>query len=76
LRKAHSNIPVQMIFGAGRAISLARILIALAGKLVTAADAITIAGFGSRFDGNKSHGVLQANIACGTVRGEGAVSQE
>jgi hypothetical protein len=57
LRKAHSNIPVQMIFGAGRAISLARILIALAGKLVTAADAITIAGFGSRFDGNKSHGV-------------------
>src|SRR6201987_5310425 len=46
-----------MIFGAGRAISLARILIALAGKLVTAADAITIAGFGSRFDGNKSHGI-------------------
>lgn len=65
LRKAYSNIPVEMIFGAGRAISLARILIALAGKLVTAANAITITGFGSRFDGNKSHKVSPSKHSMG-----------
>lgn len=65
LRKAHSNIPVEMIFGAGRAISLARVLIALAGKFVTAANTITIAGFGSRFDGNKSHGVSPSKHSMG-----------
>jgi hypothetical protein len=69
LRKAHSHIPVEMIFGAGRAISFARILIALAGKLVTSADAITIAGFGSRFDGNKSHGVSPSKHSTGHSAG-------
>ena len=44
-----------MILGASRAIALARVFIALAGKLVTAADTVAIASFGSRFYGNERH---------------------
>src|SRR5258706_3751955 len=45
-----------MVFGAGRAVAFAGIFIAQAGKLVATADAIAVAGFGGRLDGNERHG--------------------
>src|SRR5882762_1227803 len=44
-----------MVFGAGRAVAFAGILIAQAGKFIAAANAIAIAGFGRRLDGNERH---------------------
>jgi hypothetical protein len=45
-----------MVFGAGGAVAFAGVLIAEAGKLVAAADAIAVAGFGGGFDGDERHG--------------------
>jgi hypothetical protein len=41
-----------MVFGARRAIAFASVLIAQAGELIASADAIAVAGFGSRLDGD------------------------
>jgi hypothetical protein len=54
-----------MILGASRAIALARVFIALAGKLITTTDTVAIASFGSRFDGNERHLLSPEKIAWG-----------
>jgi hypothetical protein len=41
-----------MVFGAGRAIAFAGVLIAQAGELIASADAIAVAGFGGGLDGD------------------------
>src|SRR5713101_1093049 len=55
LGDSRTGIYLKMVFGAGRAEAFARILIAQAGKLVAAADAIAVAGFGSGLDGDERH---------------------
>jgi len=57
-RNAQAGVPLKMILGAGGAIAFAGIFIALAGQIVTAADAIAIAGSGSGFNGYESHSVV------------------
>ena len=52
---AHAQIPVEMIFAASRAISLASILVAKAGEFVAAANAVTVASFGSGLDRDQWH---------------------
>src|SRR6267154_2081954 len=44
-----------MVFAAGRAVGFAGIFIAEAGQLIASADAIAVAGFRGRFDGDERH---------------------
>src|SRR5437016_5033506 len=44
-----------MVFGASRAVTFAGIFITQAGQLITSADAIAIARFGSGLDGDQRH---------------------
>src|SRR5437879_320171 len=44
-----------MILSAGRAIAFPGVFIAQAGEFVASADAIAVAGFGGRLDGDKRH---------------------
>jgi hypothetical protein len=59
--KANAEVPVEMIFAACGAISLAGIVVAKAGKLVAAADAVTVASFGSGLNRDEWHGFLSDN---------------
>jgi hypothetical protein len=54
---ANSEVPVEMIFPASRAISLAGILVAKTGEFVAAANAVAVTSFGSGFDRYEWHGV-------------------
>jgi hypothetical protein len=65
LRNSDSCVPVDMIFGARPAIALSRVLIALAGKLVTTTDTVAVAGFGCGLDSNEWHRISREKIACG-----------
>jgi hypothetical protein len=58
---ANAQVPVEMIFAASRAISLAGILVAKAGEFVAAANAITVASFGRGFDWDEWHRFLSDN---------------
>src|SRR6266704_4703847 len=65
-----------MVLAASRAIALAGIFIAQASQFVAAADAIAIAGFGGRLDGNERHckGIVRFHaIACKRSGGKGFV---
>lgn len=53
---SNAKIPVQMIFAARRAISLARVFIAKAGEFVTPAYAIAVTSFGRGLDWDECHG--------------------
>src|SRR5258708_25458430 len=44
-----------MVFGTGRAVAFTGVLIAQAGKLIAAADAIAVARFGRRLDRDERH---------------------
>src|SRR2546426_3073614 len=44
-----------MVLGAGGAVAFAGVLIAQAGELVASTDAIAVAGFGGRLDGDERH---------------------
>jgi hypothetical protein len=52
---AHAQVPVEMIFAASRAISLASILVAKASEFIAAANAVTVSGFGSGLDRDQRH---------------------
>jgi hypothetical protein len=52
---ANAQIPVEMIFAASRAISLASILVAKAGEFIAAANAVTVSSFGSGLDRDQRH---------------------
>ena len=65
LRNPDSCVPVDMIFGARPAIALSRVLIALAGKLVTTTDTVAVARFGCGFDCNEWHRISREKIPCG-----------
>ena len=53
---SNAKVPVEMIFAARRAISLARVFIAKAGEFVTPAYAIAVTSFGSGLDRDECHG--------------------
>jgi len=55
LGNSRTGVQLQMVFGAGGAVALAGVLIAQAGELVASADAIAVAGFGGRLDGDERH---------------------
>ena len=57
IRQANAGVPVDVFFAASGAVAFAGILIAQAGQLIAAADAVAIPGFRSGLDGNKSHSV-------------------
>jgi hypothetical protein len=56
-----------MALGAGRAIALAGVFVALAGKLITTTDTVAIASFGSRFYGNERHFVSPEKDSMGML---------
>jgi len=76
LRNSNSYVPVDMTLGARRAITLARVFIALAGKLVTTTDAVAVARFGRGFDRNERHGVSREKDSMGMLRREEEVRPE
>ena len=50
MRNADANVPVQMVLGAGGAVSFASIFIALAGEFVATANAVAVTCFRSGLD--------------------------
>src|SRR6266704_2139602 len=65
-----------MVLAAGRAVALARIFIAQASQFIASADAIAVAGFGGRLDGNKRHckGIVRFHaIPCKRSGGKASV---
>ena len=63
-----AGIPVEMVFAAGGAVTLASVFIAQAGEFIAAADTIAVAGFGRGFDGDERH--VSAKISTIWERGE------
>jgi hypothetical protein len=49
----------KMLFRAAGAEAFARLVVAQVGQLIASADAVAVAGGGSCFDGNQSHGGIE-----------------
>jgi hypothetical protein len=58
LWNAGTGIQFKVIFAAGGAVAFARFVVAQAGQLIASADAVAVAGFGSRLNRNERHRTL------------------
>ena len=54
-RNADAGVQIDVLFAAGGAIAFAGTFIPQAGEFVAAADAVAVAGFGCRLDGDECH---------------------
>jgi len=52
-----------MIFPAGGAVAFAGVFVAQASQLIAPTDAVAVAGFRRRFDGNKGHDRSQSTVS-------------
>jgi hypothetical protein len=55
LRNAGAGVQLEVIFAAGGAVAFACFVVAQAGQLIASADAVAVAGFGSRLNRNERH---------------------
>ena len=55
LWNAGTGIQLKVIFAAGGAVAFTRFVVAQAGQLIASADAVAVAGFGSRLNRNERH---------------------